>query len=233
MVKNLDVSVVVPVYNNECTLNDLTKRICYTLKEYKSEIIYINDSSIDQSLTILKTLEFQNNNVKIINLEKNLGQQVATLQGLLQAKGSYVIVMDADLQDDPKLILALIDMHEKTGDAVFIKRIGKYQKSLRMLTSYLLKTIVKGLIGLDQKAGSYYLLDQTILKDIKRIAVIVTQPYMSILVAFCANEIKYLPARRSKCSTPSGFTFRKRILAGVSAIKCCIHIKRLVKSESL
>jgi len=227
MANQIELSVVIPIYKNENTLFELTHRLIDHLKIFRFEIIYVNDASSDNSLNILKKLSSENRNVKYLDLSVNIGQQKATLEGLKKATGSKIVVLDGDLQDKPELINPLYKLNDTENEAVFVLRKGTYQSLWRMLTSVLTKKIVQLLSGLNYKAGSYYMIDYLTLSKVLNIATHCPYPYMSILVAHCSKNIKYLPAKRDKSTNPSGYDDIQRIRVTYQAIHCCLYCRHV------
>ncbi len=223
-----EISVVIPIYNNQNTLIELNRRIIRHLCNYDFEIIFVNDSSQDQSLDVLKQLSAEYQQVKFVDLDINMGQQKATLEGLKRSKGQKVVVLDGDLQDAPELILELKQLITDREDAAYVLRVGTYQSKSRMITSKLIKGLVYLLSGLHYRAGSYYLINRDTLQQVIRIATNCKHPYLSIIVAHFSGNIKYLPANRIKTIGTSGYSFIGRIKAAYRAIYCslyCSYIK--------
>ncbi|MGI6079299.1 MAG: glycosyltransferase family 2 protein [Fastidiosipilaceae bacterium] len=103
-------SIIIPVYNAESTLLELTTRIKNVMKNYQPyEIVFIDDCSEDKSWQILKELHATNENVKIIHLIRNFGQHNATLCGFRYCNGKYALTLDDDLQHPPEEIPKLIE----------------------------------------------------------------------------------------------------------------------------
>ncbi|MBA5629341.1 glycosyltransferase family 2 protein [Moheibacter lacus] len=100
-----NLSVVVPVYNEEENVALLVERIEGALKGNHFEIILVDDGSTDQTRQAIKKLD--NPNVVLIELKKNYGQSLALAAGIDYAKGDYIITMDGDLQNDPDDILMM------------------------------------------------------------------------------------------------------------------------------
>ncbi len=117
----MKVSFVIPVFNEEESLNQLYEEIIYNLPEkYKSsyEIIFVDDGSKDNSYNILLKLAQNDKNVKIIKFRKNFGKAAALQVGFDASHGDYVFTMDSDLQDNPKEIPRFLEKLENGYDMV-------------------------------------------------------------------------------------------------------------------
>lgn len=113
----MDISVVVPLLNEEESLPELTSWITRVMKqhEFSYEIILIDDGSTDRSWEIIESLNEENSHIKGIRFQRNYGKSAALNEGFKTSLGDVVITMDADLQDDPDEIPALYQMITKGG----------------------------------------------------------------------------------------------------------------------
>ena len=113
----MDISVVVPLYNEEESLPELEAWIARVMDEHKFsyEIIFVNDGSTDGSRRVIEELRKHNSNVKGISFRRNYGKSPALNTGFRAAKGDVVITMDADLQDSPDEIPELYRMITEDG----------------------------------------------------------------------------------------------------------------------
>ena len=108
------ISIVVPCYNEEETVEifyNETEKINHKLQDYQFEYIFVNDGSKDRTLNRLRLLS-QNKVVHYISFSRNFGKEAALYAGLKEAKGDYVTVMDADLQDPPELLIEMVQILE-------------------------------------------------------------------------------------------------------------------------
>ncbi len=115
-------SVVVPVYNSEATLAELTGRLKAVLANLTGtgyQIIYVNDGSADSSWNIIKGLAENDPQIYAINLTRNFGQHNALMCGLSQALGKYSITIDDDLQNPPEEIPKLFEKIQEDYDVVY------------------------------------------------------------------------------------------------------------------
>jgi dolichol-phosphate mannosyltransferase len=122
---NTDLSVVVPCFNEEDGLSEFHRRMaraCEASGVATYEIIYVNDGSNDNSLKIMRQLQQRDNCVRIIDLARNHGHQIALSAGLAHARGACVLAIDADLQDPPELLPAMMQKIEEGADVVYARR---------------------------------------------------------------------------------------------------------------
>lgn len=131
------ISVVSPVYKAENIVEELVMRIVENVKSISDnyEIILVCDASPDASWEKIKQCCQQNLKVKGINLSKNFGQEYAITAGLYEAKGEWMIVIDCDLQDDPKEILNLYVKAQEGFDVVFGERKLRKDSFLKRIQS--------------------------------------------------------------------------------------------------
>ena len=119
-------SIVVPCFNEEESVEIFFDEIQRTLPKYDYEIIYINDGSSDNTLANIKKMSKENPNVKFISFSRNFGKESAIYAGLKNAKGDYVCVMDVDLQHPPSLLVEMIHgVTEEGYDVVAARRVSR------------------------------------------------------------------------------------------------------------
>lgn len=108
----MNISVVIPLLNEEESLRELHNRIVQVMKanDFSYEILFIDDGSTDNSWGVISDLSSQNTNVRAFRFQRNFGKSQALHLGFAQAKGKVVITMDADLQDSPEEIPQLYEM---------------------------------------------------------------------------------------------------------------------------
>ncbi len=111
----IDLSVVIPVYNERENLVFLEEAIVNALvkTKFKYEIIFVDDGSLDDSANVIRSLRKQNANIRLIKFIANSGQTSAFAAGFSAAKGNYVATLDADLQNDPADIPRLLEKIEE------------------------------------------------------------------------------------------------------------------------
>jgi glycosyltransferase involved in cell wall biosynthesis len=116
----MKISVVIPVYNEQGSLQILQKKIDAVLQKLNVdyEVIYVDDASTDKTPQILDDINKTNANVKLISLSRNFGQTQAIAAGVDAAKGQIIVTMDADLQNDPADIPKLLTKLDEGYDVV-------------------------------------------------------------------------------------------------------------------
>ncbi len=115
-----DISVFLPVYNEEPNLVPLHEKLVESLRKLgrSAEIIYVDDGSTDGSLAVLRDLAKLDSRVRVVALRRNYGQTAAMAAGIDAARGHVLIPMDADLQNDPADIIRLLDKLDEGYDVV-------------------------------------------------------------------------------------------------------------------
>ena len=161
-----ELSVVIPVFNEEENITVLHSRLTAVLEEIhiEYEIIFVDDGSNDDSLNQLKNLSVRDNRVLVVELARNFGHQVAITAGLDYSQGKAVIVMDGDLQDPPEVLPEFIAKWRKGHDVVYGVR-ERRKESLLKRAAYagfyrLLRRIATIEIPLD--SGDFCIMDRRV-----------------------------------------------------------------------
>jgi len=116
------ISVVIPMYYEEENVFLCYDRLTKVLEPYSYELIFVNDGSCDKTFSYLEELSVKDEKVKVISFSRNFGHQMAVSAGISYAKGDAVVLIDADLQDPPEVILSMIEKWEEGYDVVYGKR---------------------------------------------------------------------------------------------------------------
>jgi len=116
----MNLSVVVPVYNEEECLELLTREVISVIQPLGNdyEIIIVDDGSTDSTYPILSNIHTHNPQIKVLSLKRNFGQTAAIAAGIAYAKGDVIVFMDGDGQNDPKDIPMLLDKIREGFDLV-------------------------------------------------------------------------------------------------------------------
>ena len=131
-------SVVIPVHNEAEVLPELLQRLQLSLRQLPcpTELLFVDDGSSDNSVALLKAGQATLPAIRVVSLSRNFGKEAATTAGLHHARGDAVILMDADLQDPPELIPAMVEQWRRGFDVVLMKRRSRAGETLlKRLTS--------------------------------------------------------------------------------------------------
>lgn len=123
------VSLIVPCFNEQESLPHFYRAVCEVadgLSDYEFNMLFINDGSKDQTLAIMRSIAESDSRVRYISFSRNFGKEAAMYAGFCNAKGDYVAVMDADMQDPPSLLPEMLKILE-TGeyDSVATRRVTR------------------------------------------------------------------------------------------------------------
>ncbi|SDS24112.1 dolichol-phosphate mannosyltransferase [Gillisia sp. Hel1_33_143] len=132
-------SIVSPVYQSEATLELLVSEVEKVMKsmQVSYEIILVDDRSKDNSWSILQSISKKNIEVTAVRLSRNFGQHPAIMAGLSISKGDWVVVLDCDLQDQPKEIVKLYEKAMEGYDVVLAKRVDRQDSFFKKTSSYI------------------------------------------------------------------------------------------------
>lgn len=119
--KDLLVSVIVPVYNEQGNIQPFLDRLLPILHPYHYEVVFVNDGSKDNTTEELRK-HTKEKNIKVIEFQRNFGHQMALCAGYENAEGDCVISMDVDLQDPPEIIPQMIEKWQNGAFVVYAKR---------------------------------------------------------------------------------------------------------------
>jgi glycosyltransferase involved in cell wall biosynthesis len=144
-----EISIVVPLLNEQDNIGPLHRQITEALAgKYKYEIIFIDDGSSDNSLDILTGLQKDDTRVRIISLRKNFGQTAALSAGFANAQGEIIVAIDADLQNDPADIPAMVEKLEEGCDVVSGWRKKRHDNAVtRLLPSKIANWVISTITG--------------------------------------------------------------------------------------
>ena len=146
----MDISVVIPLFNEEESLVELTDRIVEQINLIKKEfeIVFIDDGSTDKSFEVLTKIKKKHPQIKIVQFNRNFGKSAALFEGFKIATGDIVITMDADLQDDPEEISKLVNKIESGFDLVSGWKKKRHDPLSKTLPSKLFNFATRRLTGI-------------------------------------------------------------------------------------
>ncbi|MEG3435562.1 glycosyltransferase family 2 protein [Pannus brasiliensis CCIBt3594] len=162
-------SFIIPIYNEEETIPEMYRRVSAVMDNLEDsvELILVNDGSHDRSLSLLRELKEKDPRVCYISLARNFGHQAAVTAGLNFARGEAIIVLDADLQDPPELIPAMIDRWREGYQVVYARRTKrKKERWFKKLTAHVFYRLLKRLADVDipEDTGDFCLMDRRVVE---------------------------------------------------------------------
>lgn len=166
-------SIIIPMYNEEESLPYLYDRLVRLgdkIENYTLEFLFVNDGSSDNSLTMVKELREIDARVCYLSLSRNFGKEVAMGAAFDYVNGDSVVIIDADLQDPPELILEMLKYYEEGYDDVYAKRKSRegetWLKKMTSKTFYrVLHTVSR--VPIQQDTGDFRLLSRRAIEALK------------------------------------------------------------------
>jgi dolichol-phosphate mannosyltransferase len=169
-----DISVVLPIYNEEAGLPELYSRLTGVLSAtgLTYELILINDGSRDGSWQRILELGAADRRVCGVNLSRNFGHQIAITAGVELSRGAAVVVMDSDLQDPPELIPTLYAKHKEGFDVVYAQRRSREGETwLKTFTAKIFYRMIRRMTTIDipVDTGDFRLMSRRVVEDLRRL----------------------------------------------------------------
>jgi dolichol-phosphate mannosyltransferase len=221
--KNIELSIIVPLYNEENNIGALNHRIITVLESMSIsfEIIYINDGSKDNTLPLVIELSHRNSSIKFIDLSRNFGHQQSITAGIQYAQGKYLVIMDGDGQDPPELIPELYQKAKSGYEVVYAKR--KKRQGEGIMKKFTAKIFYRFLakitnIQIPVDAGDFRIIHQKVQKILNQMPE--QHKYIRGQIAWIGFNQTYIEYdREERMSGETKFTYRKMIgfaLDGIS-----------------
>jgi polyisoprenyl-phosphate glycosyltransferase len=163
------VSIVSPVYQEEEGIEEFHRRLVAAMQgiddDLAFEVVYVNDGSKDRSLDLLEKIAADDSRVRVVDLSRNFGHQVALSAGVDHACGDAVVVIDSDLQDPPEVIPEMIQRWRDGFKVVYGVRISRAGETrFKLLTSKIYYGLMDRIseVPLPRQAGDFRLLDRKV-----------------------------------------------------------------------
>ncbi|MCB0515701.1 MAG: glycosyltransferase family 2 protein [Chitinophagales bacterium] len=169
----IDISVIVPIYNEAAVLKALYHRLQQTLTKISDryEVIFVNDFSKDDSLSLIKEIAAQDSKVFYLSFSRNFGHQIAVSAGLDASNGKAVVIIDGDLQDPPELIAELYAKYKEGFEVVYARRESRKGESwFKRITASMFYRILQNLAQIDipLDTGDFRLIDKVVVEQLKQ-----------------------------------------------------------------
>ncbi len=219
-----ELSVVVPIFNEEAVLPELQQRLGAVLDAAcpDHEIVFVDDGSADESPAMLLAAAARNPRVRILRFSRNFGHQAAVTAGIEHAAGRAVVVIDADLQDPPEVIPELVAKWREGFDVVSAVRTERPGESaVRLFLIKVFYRVLKRIASVDMTpdVGDFRLLDRRVADALNRLPE--RNRYVRGLIrwlGFRHTEVRYKRAERFAGETKYPYTKLVRLaLDGVTA----------------
>ena len=174
MDKTIDLSVIIPVFNEEAVILKAYSRITPVMEGCggRYELLFVDDGSTDNSANILKELSQKDDRVKVLIFSRNFGQQAALSAGIDCSSGKAAVLMDADLQDPPEVIPQMIDKWKEGYEVVYARRIERKGDSLlKRIEASLFYRLLNSLTDykIPVGVGDFRLMDRAVCNAIKNL----------------------------------------------------------------
>ncbi len=215
-------SIVAPVYNEEGNIEALYQRVSTVMDGVGEawELILVNDGSRDRSLELMCVLHERDPRVRVINFSRNFGHQMAVTAGMDYASGQAVILIDADLQDPPELIVELIKRWKEGFDVVYAVREEREGEGwFKIHTAKFFYRLIYRIAEIDipLDTGDFRLMDRRVVQSMRNM-----REHsrfirgMTSWVGFRQTGVKYVRKERQWGTTK--YTLRKMIRFAMDAI---------------
>ena len=160
-------SFIIPIYNEEDTLFEMYRRVRAVMDQMDGsvELVLVNDGSRDRSLSLMRELHEKDPQVCYLSLARNFGHQVAVTAGLNFVRGQAIVILDADLQDPPELIPALVEKWQQGYQVVYAQRTKRLRESwFKRLPAYVFYRLMRRLADVDipVDTGDFCLMDRQV-----------------------------------------------------------------------
>ena len=215
-------SIVAPIYNEAVTLPVLYQRIRDVLDSTGEdwELLLVNDGSTDNSAEIIQELASQDDRVRPVIFARNFGHQIAVTAGLDYSRGQAVVIIDADLQDPPEVILDLIAKWREEYEVVYAIRAEREGEGwFKLFTASLFYRLISKItdVNIPLDAGDFRLLDRKVVNILNQMR----EKHrflrgMSAWVGFKQIGVPYKRAARHAGETK--YPFRKMFRLAINAI---------------
>ena len=210
------ISIVVPMYYEEDMVDKCyqeLKKVLLKLNNYTHEIVFVNDGSQDKTLPLLEKIAKKDKQVKIISFSRNFGHQAAVSAGLKYVTGDAIVIIDADLQDPPKVIPQMLKLWEKGYEVVYGKRkLRKGESFFKLFTAKMFYKILNHLSSVDipKDTGDFRLIDKKVANVINSLPE--HNKFLRGLYSFIGfKQIELLYERDKRLAGETKYTLKKML----------------------
>ncbi len=216
------ISIVLPVFNEEAGITQTIK----TLEAFVSnqsqqfELIFVDDGSKDKSVDLIAQAQQAHNNIKLVQFSRNFGHQLAITAGFRYTSGDAVVVMDADLQDPPSVIVEMIKYWHQGYDVVYGKRASRDGESLfKKLTAAIFYRTLKKITSVDipLDTGDFRLMDRKVVSELRKMNE--PDPYVRGMVSWVGfKQTAVVYERQERIAGSSKYPLSKMIRLAMDGV---------------
>ncbi len=220
----MDISVVIPIYNEEANITELHRRLRAVLEGLRLpggyELIFVNDGSRDQSLPLLRELAAADPCVRYLDFSRNFGHQIAVTAGLDRAQGQAVVIIDADLQDPPELIVDLYEKLRQGYEVVYARRRSRQGESqAKKLTAKMFYRLLSRIthIPIPVDTGDFRIISRKVLLALRQMPE--QNKFLRGQIAWVGfRQTFVLYDRAERAGGETGYTYRKMLKFALDGI---------------
>lgn len=218
----LELSIIIPIYNEEANIGLLYERLGRVVKEITGsyEFVFVNDGSRDRSMQLIRALAEKDGAVRFINFSRNFGHQIAVTAGLDACKGQHIVIIDADLQDPPELIREMREKMKEGFEVVYARRRKRVGESFmkRFTAKVFYRTLAKlTSVDIPLDTGDFRIMDRKIVDVLKSMPE--QQKFLRGQISWAGFRQTYIEYDRDQRNAgETGYTYRKMIRFALDGI---------------
>lgn len=218
----MEISVIIPVYNEEDNIHMLHKRLSEVMQQLGGsyELIFVNDGSKDNSIALIKALSKNHPEVRYIDFSRNFGHQIAVTAGLDKSSGNAVVIIDADLQDPPELIIEMYQKMQEGYQVVYAKRKKRTGESwFKLWTAKVFYRLLSRItsISIPVDTGDFRIMDQKIVEILREMPE--KNKYLRGQISWIGFNQTYIEYdRQQRNSGETGYTVSKMLRFALDGI---------------
>lgn len=217
-----DLSIIIPIYNEAGNIQMLFERLSSVIREMHVDVeyVFVNDGSRDNSMELIKGLVGTNPEVRYLDFSRNFGHQIAVAAGLDYCTGNCAVIIDADLQDPPEMIMELYNKWKQGFEVVYAKRRSREGESfLKKFTAKLFYRTLKRItsIKIPVDTGDFRIIDRKVINVLKKMPE--QQKFLRGQISWIGFRQTYIEYdREERHSGTSGYTYKKMLRFALDGI---------------
>lgn len=217
-----DLSIIIPIYNEEGNIKILHERLSSVVNSLNvnAEYIFINDGSRDRSLELIRELAKSNSSIKYIDLSRNFGHQIAVSAGIDKCSGKAAIIIDADLQDPPELIIELYNKWKEGYEVVYAKRRARAGENfMKKFTARVFYRTLKKItsINIPVDTGDFRIIDRKVVLALRSMPE--QQKFLRGQISWIGFRQTFVEYdRNARNAGETGYTYKKMIRFALDGI---------------